>query len=237
VKAVYGDAYILLPKFNIRAAEQTMLNPAFTMASSLLQDHLGNNLLTDEWLGSIARVRKNAATYEILSAVASAIDFDSFYNRPIKALQLPYSTTGSDRWLGASVIDSSFIQPGYVSIGASMPAGNTVSAAQVGIMVEEWIDVIPNAEETSGVSFHHDQPNAKAPQCLILGLTPQITGNWRWDDLVDMMNETFDLAQKRGVDYATIAQTPVSQIASAMTIPASFNGNVIGANINLVAQI
>lgn len=237
VKAVYGDSFVLLPKFNIRAAEQTMLNPAFTLASSLLQDHLGNNLLTDEWLGSIARVRKNAAAYEILSSIASVINFDAFYDRPIKALQLPYATAGSDRWLGASVTDASFIQQGYVAIGASMPAGNTVSVPQVGIMVEEWIDVIPNREETTGVSFHHDQPNAKAPQCLILGLTPQITGNWKWEDLVDMMNETFDLAQKRGVDYETIGQTPVAQVVGGMALPASFSGNVIGANIDLVARI
>lgn len=237
LKVIFGDAFMVLPKFHIRQAEQTMLNPAFTLSSTLLNDHSGNNLLTDEWLSSIARVRKNAAAYELLSYTASAINFDSFYNRPIKALQLPYSSAGDDRWLGASVTNTDFIQPGYVSIGASMPEDNTVTDWQAGLLVEEWIDVIPNREETTGVSFHHDQPNAKAPQCLILGLTPRITGSWQWQDLVDMMNETFDLAKKRGLDYEAIAQTPAAQVIPAMLTPAALNGNVIGLNQMLLTEL
>src|SRR5699024_2754712 len=95
LKVIFGDAFLVLPKFHIRQAEQTMLNPAFTLSSTLLNDHSGNNLLTDEWLSSIARVRKNAAAFEILSYTASAINFDSFYERPVKALQLPYSSAGN----------------------------------------------------------------------------------------------------------------------------------------------
>ena len=237
LKVIFGDAFMVLPKFHIRQAEQTMLNPAFTLSGTLLNDHTANNLLTDEWLSSIARVRKNAAAYELLSYTASAINFDAFYSRPVKVLQLPYSNTGNDRWLGASVNNTDFIQPGYVSIGAAMPEGNTVTDWQAGILVEEWIDVIPNREETTGVSFHHDQPNAKAPQCLILGLTPRVTGNWQWQDLVDMMNETFDLARKRGLDYEAISQTPIAQIAPAMLTPAALNGNVIGMNQALLTEL
>ena len=205
-------------------------------SSSLKNDHLNNDLLMEEWLGSIARVRQNAATFEMLMNLVNVIDFNTFLLRPLLPLQLPYASDGTERWLGASVNNPESLKEGRVALGASMPKGYVVSGNQAGILIDEWVDVIPSREQTSGLSFHHKQPNAKAPQCLILGLTPTITGNWQWQDMVDMMNETFDLAKKRAVDYERIASGPVGQLP-ALAVPFTQSGNVIGLSAEHILSV
>jgi len=121
-------------------------------------------------------------------------------------------------------------------MGACVPNGHSISDYQAGIMIEEWMDVVPYNEHTTGISFHYNQPNAKAPQCLILGLTPQITGNWKWNDLVNMLNETLDLAKKRGVDYEEIAPTAVGQLPG-LIFPFAQSGNVIGLSESHIINV
>lgn len=232
MKAILGNGFAVLPLFGIRPDEQAYLAQMVNGGTnSLLLDNgnADNDLLMDEWLSSIARVRKNAANFEMLSILGSAINFDAFESRPLIPLQMPYAADNSERWLGAAIDPDQpgGLKEGRIAIGASMPADNTVDIDQVGILVDNWIDVIPYKEQTSGISFHHNQPNAKAPQCLLLGLTPKITGNWRWDDLVDMMNETFELVKKRAVDYERISSSVVGQLP-AIAMPFTRTGNVIG---------
>lgn len=228
MKTIFGQSFAPLPLFQIRPAEQTYLALMASYSSTLKADHAMNDLLMEEWLTSMARVRKNTANYEMLSILASAVDFKSFHNlRQLLPMQLPYAGDGTERWLGASVTTAAGLKEGRIAIGASVPAGYVVSGDQVGIMIDDWIDVIPAKEQTSGISFHHNQPNAKAPQCLLLGLTPQITGSWRWNDLVDMLNETLDLAKKRAVDYERISSSVVGQLP-AFSMPFAQSGNLIG---------
>lgn len=228
LKTIFGSSFIPLPLFTIRPDEQAYLSLMVNYSSTLKADHSMNDLLTEEWLSSIARVRKNPANYEMLSILASAVDFRSFHDlRNLLPLQLPYAGDGTERWLGASVNSTDALKEGRISMGASMPAGHLVSGDQAGIMVDDWIDVIPAREQTSGISFHHNQPNAKAPQCLLLGLTPRVTGSWKWNDLVDMLNETLDLAKKRAVDYEHISSGVIGQLP-AFVMPFAQSGNVIG---------
>lgn len=235
-KQLFDANYFVLPLFKIRQEEQSYLSLMLNYSSTLKNDHTNNDLLTEEWMSSIAKVKKNAEHYELLSILSSTVHLSNINKTAIIPLQLPYSSDGTERWLGASVANNNALKEGRVAIGACVPNGHVASGYQAGIMVEEWMDVIPFNEHTTGVSFHYNQPNAKAPQCLILGLTPQITGNWKWNDLVDMLNETLDLAKKRGIDYEEIAPTPVGQLPG-LTFPITRTGNSIGLNeLHIVKQ-
>lgn len=226
-KQLLDPNYVVLPLFELRPEEYGELEEMIVGNSTLTYDHPDNPLLTQEWVSSIAKVKKNAGHYELLSILANAVDPSNSTLRSIVPLQLPYEGDGLERWLGASVSSQESLREGRIVMGASLPAQHSIIGYQAGIMVEEWMDVIPLKEQTTGISFHYDQPNAKAPQCLILGLTPQITGNWQWDDIVDMMVQTFDLAKKRGLGYEAIAETPIGQLPG-LTIPVAPGGNTIG---------
>lgn len=241
LKIIFGNAFVVLPPFKMPAQAQnilTSLNTADGGVGSLLDDH--NEYIVDEWLSSIAKVKKNSANYELLSAVSAAVDFENFTgNRKVTAFQLPLDlNNANERWLGASannLNDPDFPKEGKVSYGISLPFDSNVDFTDeyhVGFMVDEWLDVIPNQQETTGVAFHHDQPNAKAPQCLILGLTPAITGHWQWADMVDMLNETFDLAKQRAVDYEAISNvSSATPLATAVAMPYSAQYSTIGLNL------
>lgn len=239
VKALFGREFTILPMFKIQATDSTMLQNVLTSNyGSLLNDHktpvapVTNHYLMDEWLSGIAKIKKNAADFELLTVLTSAINPDVFDgDRTLAPLQLPYSNDGSDRWLGASVADQESIKVGRTAFGVSLPTTSGVHDItdwQVGILIEEWTDVVPSMEETTGIAFHFNQPNSKPPQCLLLGLTPDITGNWLWDDLVDMINETFTLAKTRAITYEELSATPVAQLAPGIMVPFSTNYATIG---------
>lgn len=236
LKLLYGRSFVSLPQFKLRTQESTSF--ADLLANdfgTLLDDHSTNPYLLDEWVAGIAKVKKNTANYELLSVLASGINLDAFTaDRILVPLQTPYdSVSGHERWLGASVdnIDNALLE-GRVSLGVSLPVGNPedydITTWQVGIMIDEWIDVFPNKKETTGIAFQANQPNAKPPQCLLLGLTPRITGYWNWADMIDMINETFDLAKIRAVTYETISQTPVGHLTPTFMVPVTNQYTTIG---------
>lgn len=234
-KKIFDSNFVVLPLFEVRQQEQAYLSGMLNRSSTLKNDHLANDLLTEQWVSSIARVKRNVEHCELVTILASTIHSKYDSQREILPLQVPYASDGTERWLGASVQSEDSLKEGRIAIGASVPNGHQITGNQVGILVDEWIDVVPFKEQTTGISFHHNQPNAKAPQCLILGLTPQIRGNWRWDDLIEMLNETLDLAKKRGVDYEEISATAVGQLPG-MIMPFTASGNTIGlAEKHLVA--
>jgi hypothetical protein len=227
-QALFGRAFIALPRFKLRSGDQSSLNAQLSTnpTTTLLNGHASNPYVMDEWLCGISKVRKNTANYEFLSALASGINLDAFTDdRKLFPAQVPYNASSTtDRWLGSTVNNSAALQEGRVAFALSVPGGSSsynMGTYEVGLMIDEWVDVIPSKNQTTGIAFHANQPNQKPPQCLLLGLTPKITGRWDWADIVDMINETFDLAKKRAVSYDMISGTPVGQLSPTFVMPFS----------------
>ena len=102
-------------------------------------------------------------------------------------------------------------------------------------MVDEWNEVIPNRIETTGVAVHYDQPNTEPPQCVLLAVSPTITGRWEWDDLVETLIDTFDRAGRRAVEPDFLRTTPYAQLLPAVL--STFTSFPFGTiSTNLAAQ-
>jgi hypothetical protein len=70
------------------------------------------------------------------------------------------------------------------------------------------------------VALHYDQPNAAAPQAVLLVVSPRATPTqWTTDDLLGAINETLDLAKKRTVEPASLAFTPLATVLPAVVAP------------------
>jgi hypothetical protein len=67
-------------------------------------------------------------------------------------------------------------------------------------LIDDWTEVIPTRNETTGIAFNFDQPNATPPQALLFAVTPQQKGRWTWDDLVGILNDTLLRAKLRAVE-------------------------------------
>jgi hypothetical protein len=108
---------------------------------------------------------------------------------------------------------------------------------QCGLMLDEWVELIPNSQENMGITFHYDQPNTEPPQTLLLVTPPQLRGNWQWNDIVDSIRETFLLARKRAVDPQLIDQSDFAQLLPAIIMSANLYPILIATNLAINNQL
>ena len=203
-KIIFGEIFNPLPKFtyqnfaDITAAEADR-SQLLTYGST--QAGISETVLVDEWLESVARVRPKLHKWEVIRTLS-----DTLGNTPMQTIQVPYRA--KDSWLAVEFPEKDPQQPtkpfqllrDTVSIVAHGAAAFLTPTRQNGIMLDDWTEEIPTTEETTGVAFHYNQPNAMPPQALLLCVTPDITGSWNWDDLMNIINDTFDRAKRRAVE-------------------------------------
>jgi hypothetical protein len=90
-----------------------------------------------------------------------------------------------------------------------MQASSAVDPRQplAGLLIDEWVEIIPNAKETTGVVFQFNPPDAYAPQSILLAVPPVPDKAWTVGDLQRVLLETFDLARLRAVDAEALDET------------------------------
>jgi hypothetical protein len=100
-----------------------------------------------------------------------------------------------------------------------------------GLLLDEWIEVIPADEATTGLAFHFDRPNSEAPQAILLATPPVYRGGWQWQDIVDTLHETLDFAQLRAVEPAQVDKSKLAPLLPALL--SSVTTYPITAGLNL----
>lgn len=75
-----------------------------------------------------------------------------------------------------------------------------------GLVVDDWVEVVPNRTETTAVSFNYDAPGAVAPQAILLAVSPDNRPLWTSELLRDTVVEALDLAKIRAVDQDALGE-------------------------------
>lgn len=90
------------------------------------------------------------------------------------------------------------------------------------MLIDEWSEIIPAKEENIGVSFHYDRPNAEPLQAILLAMPTEFTGSWKWQDLLNTVNETLNMAKRRAIEPAHVDTTSYARflpaLVSSMTV-------------------
>jgi len=78
----------------------------------------------------------------------------------------------------------------------------TINASQVitGLLVDEWVEIVPNRRETTALAFQFDVPSSSAPQSVLIAVPPVPGQDWTAETLRRVLMETLDLAKLRAVD-------------------------------------
>ncbi|WP_046584959.1 hypothetical protein [Streptomyces mangrovisoli] len=76
----------------------------------------------------------------------------------------------------------------------------------------------PQQSELTGVAFHYDRPDAKAPHSVLIAVPPDTDRGWTSDGLVQVLRETLESAKLRAVDIADLPG--MNQLLPAIQIPA-----------------
>lgn len=252
-----GDAFRLIPAFTFRnqpeleAARSFAAAPAdqgllrFTQerlaaaaVGSAIQDW--RSLAVDEWLQGVAAVRKKVGLIDQLQTYQEAFDAEPL---PFEPLQLPFDERA--HWIALEFPEVApenlddpdvFVPRGdFLSIVRQLPEGHDAAGPQAGLAVDEWNEVIPNRTETTGIAVHYNQPSTEPPQCILVAVSPMLTGRWEWNNLVETLIDTFDRAKRRAVEPDFLRTTPYAQLLPAVL--STFTSHPFGTiSTNLAAQ-
>lgn len=232
-KAVLGDDFLPIPRFKYSNGE--LLQKSFGAEDQLLKHITAESGLTgpinkESWLQSVARVRPAIARFETLRMMSEALN-----NKPMDLLvaQIPFRS--NDSWLGFEfpkeydgkpfTIQEDTIALAY--IGKQAPRTDELQSV---LILDDWTEKIPIDEEITGVAYHYNQPNATAPQAVLMAIEPTNSGKWDWDVLQGVLNDTIRRSRSRAVEPDQIMEHDVLKILLPMTI-ASFD--VKEANVSL----
>ena len=202
-REIFGPSYVIVPLYRFHAIQAT------EFASAAAAPATSDAFAIEAWLQSVARVRPRIAF--AVGAIATA----GWRERPFadpRAIQLPHKAGAP--WIGGA-------------IGNSLPRGEWLSIVtldglppstglQAGLVIDDWTETVPEARETTGVSFHFNRPNAVAPQALLVVVPPVLRGNWEWDDLVGGVNEALDLAKLRAIEPDAVTASGHFQVLPAI---------------------
>ncbi len=68
---------------------------------------------------------------------------------------------------------------------------------------------------------------------MLLVTPTAFRGRWRWDDLIDALNETLDLAKKRAVEPADLDGSPYAPFLPATVLATQVQQLTIAADLAL----
>ncbi len=168
----------------------------------------------DEWLYGAARVRPKVRAVENVLLLAENFGATAPVLTPV---QLPYKK--DDYWLALEYPRDYVFDGDRLLLSTLYADSFDKSKPQAGLLLDEWTEVVPTRIETSGIGFHFDAPNSEPPNTCILAVTPDITGSWKWNDLMATLNETLDLAKKRAVEPQHIDETKFAQFLPGVMVP------------------
>jgi hypothetical protein len=158
------------------------------------------------FLQGAAEVREGLGRWRRLALYAGALG----RSRPrLDVAQLP--SVPGERWIGLSfpagtAPPANGFSPLLYSYGAAAPDPADVWS---GLLLDQWTEIVPRANEETGIAFHYDSPGAEAPQAILV-VPPSSKGQpcpndasidgWQTNDLTATLDETVDLAKIRTVD-------------------------------------
>lgn len=216
VKLILGDQFKMMPRYSLPAAQQAEISNSWNATNDLLSFSMTTRTNPQEdWLHGIARVHEKMKHLEncLLLRQAFAMSENDLTMHPV---QLPFKAT-EYHWLALPFPDTINLEESNSLLYTAFIANGVASPNEVcGLLVDEWTELIPAREETTGITFHYDRPNCEAPQTLLLVTPTQLSGNWQWNDLVDALIYTMDSAKLRGIEPDQIDKTPFAAFLPAI---------------------
>ena len=163
LRAVFGDDFVALPRFVLADAADLAQSLA---ASTVLQG--GDPLAVYPWLTQVQRVREPVARFSASLHAAEAVGTAGLQ---LTVAQLPH--VPGDRWVGLPGEPNQAMAAGRLSLVLQTDGSLDLSQPLAGLLVDEWVEVVPAPTETTAITFQYDAPDARAPQAMLLAVPPR----------------------------------------------------------------
>jgi hypothetical protein len=97
-----------------------------------------------------------------------------------------------------------------------------------GLLIDEWVEVVPSSKETTAIAFQFNPPDACAPQSVLLAVPPVPEEPWTVATLHRVLVETLDLAKLRAVDPEALGE--IGHYMPAMFFAFNTNDEVVSTD-------
>jgi hypothetical protein len=143
------------------------------------------------WLARSARVRPGVARLSESLLYGEALGSAA----PLTPVVAQLPAVADDVWAALP------LKPGAMPADRlSLVAVGALQGASAALVIDEWTEMVPNATETTGLTFQVDAPAARAPQAILLGVQADTSPSWTIDSVEGTLLDAIDLAQLRTVD-------------------------------------
>ncbi len=214
---IFGQGFVLVTGF--------APSPAATVGSALAAGPalVGDPHAPIKWLQQASRVRTALGRWrrvrlltEAMGAPPVALDIAQF---PVVAGAPP------PHWVGLPFASEADRVSGRLSVALARPSTPAATATWYGLTIDEWVELIPNATEMTGLAFHYDVAKAEAPHAVLVAVPPASVEQWDFNTLATIVGETLDLAKMRGVDGRLLGS--LSQLIPAIYFTANANDDTV----------
>lgn len=191
LRIVFGKEFTVLPRF--RASNAAELQQALGDSTKVQG---GDPLAAITWFERAARVREGIARLNATLSYSEALNTGEKLRLTIA--QLPF--TANDRWQALPFKPGEIPSVGKLSLVVQSVSPVDVVQPLAGVLIDEWVEVVPSQTEITGIALQYDQPNASPPQTILIAVPPEIGPPWTVWSLQQVLLETLDLARIRAVD-------------------------------------
>lgn len=123
----------------------------------------------------------------------------------LAAVQFPVvkGSDGHKEWLAMEVSDESLVRDAFTYVVMNPENFKAPQAKDglriAGIVADHWIERIPYSEQTAAVTFNYDQPDAEAPQSLLLAVSTKHSHRWSEKMMINTMKSAIHMVKCRTV--------------------------------------
>jgi hypothetical protein len=200
VREVLGPDFRVVP--HLALVNGGELAAAFGASRALQGD---DPLAAVSWLQRAACVREGVARFHAAMTYAETVGDGGALS--LQVGQLPVQP--ADRWVALSVAPNETMPGGRLSLVAQISSSSELRFDRpvAGLIIDEWVEVVPSRRETTGLTFHYDQSNSTAPQSLLLAVASDRRPVWDLDSLEAVLLNTIELARLRAAAPDIRAET------------------------------
>ena len=189
LRLLFGEGFPVLPVLDPPRPDE--------LAASLAERETltrGDDLAPRAWLGRMGLVHPE--TDGLVRVLGAAELAGGAGPAELALMQLPH--TPGEAWLALSFGDTPPLAHCAIVVHWSGTADPAKPVA--GLFVDAWPETVPGNTEVTGVSFHYDAPGARAPQAVLLAVSPApAEPHWSFDALLETVREAYGLGRIRTV--------------------------------------
>jgi hypothetical protein len=170
------------------------------------------------WLDAVGRTHANVAR---VTEVFLRREAQGRRLEPLRVAQAPFAT--GDKWIATTFTGTGGRTPvGRLSVVLHAPLGLEPAAPLGGLLIDAWTETVPAKVRDTAMALHFNNASTRAPQVVLLGVSPDPSKAWTVDTLVEVLRDT--------LTFTRIRMQPSTALTRAGHMPLVYLGQRPGSS-------